>query len=1156
MGLEPPGISPSSPIDSQVDSAWRWNEFSCRTRSVHRRHGDGFPLPRLGKPMEADPLKRRLDGAFMSLNGLASAVFDKTVDPDLPLTRVQLWMMEDLRRRVSNYGERPEDLNEERSLKELGCGANLYTQEANHVADFDMEQIKILSRRLEPIPAADVSPPEVRAVLDGFEHMVERSVQEMEAMRSSGDLVVPHWDPKLKASRSKRMSLYKRLHSCGLLTFRRRQKAKVGMFAVVKKGNKPGNSQRLIVDCRQANALQRRPPSTRLSTPASLTDLDFSTEALSANGFDIDTMEGFDPGIDTGDVGDCFYNFVVERACSWFSTGDVVDRHEMTELGMDVDEIYDDDLGYATPLGQDEKVFVCFRGVPMGWSWALWLANEIVCHQCLLASEGMESELVRDKRPSPSILPDKPPIGVYVDNVHTFGGRRQDAQSRMRKIAEHFEKLGIPFEVDNVSHQPSVDSLGLTFFFDGGVRVRAKKDRSWRLWAATKAILRRRRVSGEVLRVWLGHVNYHFLLCRPLLSALSACYRFCHSHLGHRFPLWSSVRKEMKTVLGLIFVVEKNLSAPINDEVHVGDSSDRGYGLLTTQTCTSKIRRELAFQERWRFLESREPWVVSANNGGPEPLEIEDLQTGPDRMLGSTFQAGVGCNTQYGRELSGRLDAAENNKSFLARKQRLFGKPSAEEKTMIQLPGIPEVSDHWAEPTQWDLVTAAAWRHTDEHINVKEARVALMSLRRLTRTTHNLGQVCLTLSDNLCTVLAFERGRSSSGALNTLCRRAAAYSVGGGITWRLRYIRSENNPADEPSRRFGEDFVRSGRRQEVDQSLDAHFRIDSFEQGITPSAPSRPKRIIEYTPERKGFLELFAGTGNLSHAVKSLGLRVYPPFELAKDAMYNLLNKGTQDFVLAMISAGLVWWVHLGTPCCVWSRARHNIKDFKKARRKEQQGVATALFTYRVVKECLRKGVRFSIENPSSSRLWQFGPILELARSKQVRFVTWDMCQYGTSYRKRTTILTNEPHFQMLERQCTRDHVHEHLKGTVRAKIGGKWASVNKTSLAGAYPKSLCTSWAQIASQVCPVQALGRLGWHERQGFLATLQETGNSFDDIHSKHVSKSGGKNGHSSSPPEQQALDTAANYIRQHPVVFGQFNKTDIEQVHRKVRQEEEG
>jgi hypothetical protein len=151
----------------------------------------------------------------------------------------------------------------------------------------DIDQIKILSRQLDPKPASALAPPEVKAVIDNFADKVERSTSEIEAMRASGSLVVPHWDPKLKKSLEERMKLYQRLFRCGLLTFRRRQKAKVGMFAVVKKGNKPGNSQRLIVDCRQANMLQRRPPTTRLSTPASLSDLDFSIDSLHENGYDI-----------------------------------------------------------------------------------------------------------------------------------------------------------------------------------------------------------------------------------------------------------------------------------------------------------------------------------------------------------------------------------------------------------------------------------------------------------------------------------------------------------------------------------------------------------------------------------------------------------------------------------------------------------------------------------------------------------------------------------------------------------------------------------------------------------------------------------------------------------------------------------------------------
>ena len=306
--------------------------------------------------------------------------------------------MNDLGRRVSNYGEKPDNMTPDDALRDLGCGANLYSQEANHVADLDIDQIKILSRQLDPKPASALAPPEVKAVIDNFADKVERSTSEIEAMRASGSLVVPHWDPKLKKSLEERMKLYQRLFRCGLLTFRRRQKAKVGMFAVVKKGNKPGNSQRLIVDCRQANMLQRRPPTTRLSTPASLSDLDFSIDSLHENGYDIESLDQFVSGIETGDVGDCFYNFVIEHACSWFSTGDIVDRAILREHGMEVTSIFDDLVGDFTDLLEGEEVYVCFRGVPMGWSWALWLSNEIVCHQCLLATGGTENSLIRDRR--------------------------------------------------------------------------------------------------------------------------------------------------------------------------------------------------------------------------------------------------------------------------------------------------------------------------------------------------------------------------------------------------------------------------------------------------------------------------------------------------------------------------------------------------------------------------------------------------------------------------------------------------------------------------------------------------------------------------------------------------------------------------------------
>lgn len=151
---------------------------------------------------------------------------------------------------------------------------------------------------------------------------------------------------------------------------------------------------------------------------------------------------------------------------------------------MEVDSIFDDDSCCQTPLLDSETVYVCFGGMPMGWSWALWMANEIICHQALQAVDGSPLELVWDKRMAPPIRPSEPPIGVYVDNVHTFGGKAGEASSRMQQIAQRFEDLGIPFEVDNVDGATTLDTLGLTFDFSDGVRVRAKRERAWRLWYA------------------------------------------------------------------------------------------------------------------------------------------------------------------------------------------------------------------------------------------------------------------------------------------------------------------------------------------------------------------------------------------------------------------------------------------------------------------------------------------------------------------------------------------------------------------------------------------------------------------------------------------------------------------------------------------------
>ena len=234
-------------------------------------------------------------------------------------------------------------------------------------------------------------------------------------------------------------------------------------------------------------------------------------------------------------------------------------------------------------------------------------------------------------------------------------------------------------------------------------------------------------------------------------------------------------------------------------KVHVGDSSDRGYALMSTQASHAEVREALRRRERWRFRHSAEPPPLPVHD------DIEAEQLG---YVGQTPLAGLGTQTQFGKELTRALDVALQDPLFKQRRARLLGAPKEVEKTVIAGPGIPPLAGSWDDPLRWTLVTAKAWDNVKEHINFKEARVCLMGLRRLCRTVRNLGTTALTITDNLVSALAFEKGRSGSRPLNNLCRQAAAYQLGGRIQWRLRHIESKRNVADEPSRRFGPDLPR------------------------------------------------------------------------------------------------------------------------------------------------------------------------------------------------------------------------------------------------------------------------------------------------------------------------------------------------------------
>ena len=285
-------------------------------------------------------------------------------------------------------------------------------------------------------------------------------------------------------------------------------------------------------------------------------------------------------------------------------------------------------------------------------------------------------------------------------------------------------------------------------------------------------------------------------------------------------------------------------------------------------------------------------------------------------------------------------------------------------------------------------------------------------------------------------------------------------------------------------------------------------------QGL-PLSPSRGP---------KGFLELFSGKGGLTAAFSKHGFFCFPGIDILNGPENDLTNPRIQKFILDFLASGAVWYCHLGAPCSIWSQARRNIKNLRKAAFKERVGVELAIFSVKVAKFCQKLGIYYSIENPSRSKLWDSNPMLSLHTDRHSYFLEFHTCGYGASCKKQTKIFTNLPGLFVLSRFCTRDHKHDHLQGKVRIanKHGQAW--INRTALAGSYPMQLCKAWARAALQFVPDTETGQC-----------KQLLSHFCDGLRSSHVRRSEGATDQSSSS-KTTYLREADRFLDRHKVFFG--------------------
>ena len=252
--------------------------------------------------------------------------------------------------RIRVYGDPPPDFEPESCLRQLLLSKDLYSQEPQNLAPYSESKLRVLKGDSFPKDAVPLLPPQAGALLQNFRVSIERPWDQV-----PDDLVLPepYWDPVLAHNSEKRHGLFRLLLSLRIAGAHLQSKAPAGLFFVWKKDG----CIRMVVDGRQANLLQRRPPRVYLGSPNAISELDLSQASLDLGGYG--SVAEFELSLADADVRDAYYQFCVRELGSWFSL-------ERVRAGdFDIARAWCDIRGDWVDIDPDSRVWLCVDAMCM-----------------------------------------------------------------------------------------------------------------------------------------------------------------------------------------------------------------------------------------------------------------------------------------------------------------------------------------------------------------------------------------------------------------------------------------------------------------------------------------------------------------------------------------------------------------------------------------------------------------------------------------------------------------------------------------------------------------------------------------------------------------------------------------------------------------------
>ena len=236
--------------------------------------------------------------------------------------------------------------------------------------------------------------------------------------------------------------------------------------------------------------------------------------------------------------------------------------------------------------------------------------------------------------------------------------------------------------------------------------------------------------------------------------------------------------------------------------------------------------------------------------------------------------------------------------------------------------------------------------------------------------------------------------------------------------------------------------------------------VDQARSKVPRKGPRLPKAVA--------FLEIFAGCGALSGAMSEYGFRVAPPFDVKDSDLFDVTRREVADVVVGWIRRKLLWCVWLAPPCTSWTLAKGSAPSPSVRRR----GLKCAEFSVRVAEACFAAGVPFVIENPKSSRLWDWSRLQRVLLRTRAVEVDFDMCAYGTSYKKPTRLCGTLLGLESLSASCSCTESHSRLQGLVQNPRGGSRRAHLENGVGQSLPSEALQIRSDVGSEICPVRVL------------------------------------------------------------------------------------